>query len=479
MTDIGRELRVIEVLQKAKHAAGIYSQLSQEETDKIVHAVYKAALNNRVKLAKSAVKETGYGNCKDKVIKNVIASQYVYEDIKLKKTVGIIEEDNDKGILKMAHPRGPILGIVSRYSPTSDAIFKILISLKTRNPIILIPDREAEESLKEVVKICYEAALKADAPDNCIQSFYNTSSDEFDSLVTKSELSLIIGAGEANTKNRSNIVAPVIGDGTSNVPCYIADTADISFTVKEIIYSKTFDNGVMQQSEQAVIINTQIKDKVLKEFKHNKTYFLDDKERTIFEELLLSNKKVGKYENITGKTPYEIGKLAGINVPKDTRLIMVELDGISKDHPLSSKILAPVLSFCFADDFYEALNYCMDINFLGNIGNTVSLFTNNNENVLKFASIIHAGRILINTPASVGAIGGWYNHLHPSFSYACGSSADGNTLSMDNVSIDHLLHIQTISRRRPNNRIMNFDFNIYNNESYDSDYIEKLFNLNY
>ncbi|HJO95167.1 MAG TPA: aldehyde dehydrogenase family protein [Victivallales bacterium] len=477
MSDIGKELRVSETLQKAKLAAGIFSQLSQEHTDKIVKAVYKAALNNRAKLAELAVEETTYGNLKDKIIKNVIASQYVYEDLKSRKTVGIISEDNDKGIVKIAHPKGPVLGIVSRYSPTSDAIFKILISLKTRNPIILVPDSAAEKSLMKVVEICYEAALKADAPEDCIQSFHNTSSDEFVSLVTKPELALIIGSDEEDIKRMAHVTAPVIGTGASNVPCYIADTADISLSVREIINSKTFDNGIMQLSEQTIIINNAIKDGILKEFKDNKAYFLDDCQRSMLNELLLANEKAGKYKNVTGKSPYEIASLAGFDIPEDTSLIMVELDGIGQDHPLSSKILAPVLSYCFVNDFHEAINCCMDINFLGNMGNTVSLFTNNNENVLKFADIMHAGRILINTPASIGAIGGWYNSMHPSFSYACGSNE--NSLSMDNVTIDHLLHVQTISRRRPNNRIANFDFNIYYDESYDSDYIEKAFNLNY
>ena len=425
-----------------------------------------------------AQEETGLGNWKDKVIKNVVATQLVYEDIKDKKTVGIIREDFIAGVTEIGHPLGPILGITSKKDPTASAIFKILISLKTRNPIILSPPKVAEKVCKRVVEVCYQAALSEDAPEDCIQFFYDTSTDEFDSLIADKRLALIIATGERHLKVKAdNTNAPVIGAGTSNVPVYISKTADIEYAVEQIMKSKTFDNGIMGSSEQTIIADKANSSQIIRYFKKEKAYFLGDKEVK-----KLENYAINKFENtvnteIMGKTPQFIADKAGFLIPKDIRLLIVPLSGVGNKDPLSTKILAPIIAYYVADDFNAAVNFCIDLNYYGGSGHTVSLFSNDENEIKLFSKHLDAGRILVNMPSSLGAVGGVYNSLSPSFTLACGTG--GKTTTMDNVSVKHLMNIQRISRRRLNERTQNFNIDYYFDESKDADFIEKEYNLNY
>ncbi len=259
------------MMEKAKSAAAVFSQLTQEHTDRIVRAVYEAVFNKRISLAKHAHEETGKGKWEDKVIKNVVASQFVYDDIKDLKTVGVISEDKDKGIVEIAQPIGPIFALIPITNPTSTVMFKILIALKTRNPIIIGPHPGAIKCSTETARICYEAALKEDAPEDCVQWFSEVSLDGTHELMIHEDLSLVLATGGAGLVHAAySSGTPAIGVGPGNVPVFIEKSANPKFAVEQIMISKTFDNGTVCASEQAIVVERPIVDEVVKEFKQNK-----------------------------------------------------------------------------------------------------------------------------------------------------------------------------------------------------------------
>ena len=476
MPDIGTIVRVGEVLKKSVQAVAVFRQSDQEHTDKIVRAVYQAVMKDRIKLAKMAVEETGLGFWKDKVLKTVVASQFVYEYIKERKTAGVISSDLEKGITEIAHPIGTVLGIVSKTDPIASAVFKIIIAMKTRNAIILAPHGDAVETTKEICRICYEAALSEDAPEDCIQLFYNTVSDEFEQLISDNRLALIIGAGDETFSDKLSLGAPVIGGGTGNVPVYVTKTIDPDFAAKQIIDSKNFDRGVMSSSEQAIVIDTEITERFKLSLKRRGAYIVDSKEK----ELLVKHifcVDGSMNDDVLGKDSNEIACKAGFEVPDNTTLLVIPLDGVGENFHLSAKILAPIISYSEVGTFDEAVNMCIDLNYYGGIGHTVCIYSNDNEKINLFSDQMDAGRILVNTPSSMGAMGGIYNLLPPSFSLACGPV--GRTTTMDNVSIKHLINLQRITRRRINQRLRDFDKSLYFDESVNVETIERLFNKNY
>ena len=476
MPDIGTIVRVGEVLKKSIQAEAIFRQSDQEHTDRIVKAVYKSIMQNRIRLAKMAVKETGLGCWEDKVLKTVVAAQFVYEYIKDRKTVGVISCDLEKGITEIAHPIGAILGIVSKTDPIASAVFKIIIAMKTRNPIILAPHEKAVKTTLEICRICDEAALKEDAPDDCIQAFYDTETDEFSQIIQDKRLALIIGAGDGTFKNKSNLAAPVIGSGSGNVPVYVTKSIEPNFAAKQIIDSKKFDRGVMNSSEQAIVIDSEISDQFKIAMENRGAYYLNNKESKLLVEHIFDSRGIVN-EDITGKNSHYIACKAGFEVPDTTTILVVPLEGIGERHPMSTKILAPIISYIEADSFDDAINMCIDLNYCGGTGHTVCIYSNDNKKIDLFSDQMDAGRILVNTPSSMGAIGGIYNLLPPSFSLACGPI--GNNTTMDNVSIKHLINLQRITRRRINQRLRDFDKSLYLDESVDVEKIEKNFNKNY
>ena len=476
MPDIGTIFRVGEVLKKSVNADAVFRQSDQEHTDRIVRAVYKAVMDNRIRLAKMAVEETGLGFWKDKVLKTVVAAQFVYEYIRDRKTVGVISENVEKGITEIAHPVGPVLGIVSHTDPIADAVFKILIALKTRNPIILAPNVRAEKITEEIVNLCYQAALDSEAPEDCIQVFYNTYSDEFVQLVADKRLALIIGAGDGTFKNKANVGAPVVGSGSGNVPVYVAADVDTDFAAKQIIDSKVFDRGVMSSSEQAIVVDNAVSAEFKKHMEDRGAYFVNDEERTLLANYALDKEKK-LIDDIIGQSPSYIAAKAGFKVSDDIKLLVVPKSGVGENHPLSEKILAPIIAYYAVNSFEEAVNLCIDLNYYGGIGHTVCIYSNDNEKIEQFATQMNAGRVLVNTPSALGATGGIYNLLPPSFSLACGPV--GKTTTMDNVSIKHLINLQRISRRRVNRRLRDFDKELYYNESISFEEIEKEFNKNF
>ena len=465
-------------LERAKAAAAIFSQLDQAATDRIVNAAHIAGMNARVKLAKMAVEETGIGKWQDKVLKNIVATQYVYEDIKDEKTVGIISEDFKSGITEIAQPLGPILGIIPTTNPPSTVMYKILIALKTRNPIILSVHPNAKETCAEAARIMYEAALQEDAPEDCIQWISNPHRDKTSVIMKDKHLALILATGGQGLVHAAySSGTPALGVGPGNVPAYIEGSADIPFAVEQIMLSKTFDNGTVCASEQAIIVENAYADEVLEHFKKHKAYVVPKDEIGKLEAAAYDKERRLMNAAIVGKNAGYIAKMAGLNAPDDVTLLIAEQNGVGREYPLSHEILAPVIAFYRVENFEDAASICIDLNFHGGMGHTVSIYSNDEDKIREFSMLMNAGRVLVNSPGSHGAVGGMFNTLHPSFTLGCG--AGGKNITTDNITAKHLINIQRITRRRANQRMLNFDNSLYYDENVTAEIIEKEFNRNY
>jgi len=468
---------VDEFIQNAQKAAAAFRKLDQKQTDKIVRAVYLAAMNNRIRLAKLAAEETGLGIWQHKVIKNVIASQLVYEHIKNQRTVGVISEDPISGIIELAQPIGPILALVPVLNPTSTTLFKSLIALKTRNPIIYSSSSAAKESVAESARICYEAALESGGPEHCIQWLRKPNLVKTKELMSHPGLALILATGTGELVRASySSGTPTIGVGAGNVPVYIGVSADIPFAVRNIIYSKTFDNGSICASEQAVVVKKKIAEKVIAEFKKHKAYFMSPVEINKVGQIAYDPEKKVMAAGVVGQPVQRIAEMAGISIPPDTTVLIAQLDGVSPEHPLSAEILAPILAFYVETSFKSAILRCAEITHFGGIGHTAVIYSNNPERIEYFSNTINVARILVNTPSTQGAIGGMFNTLTPSFTLSCGSGGKNSTT--DNISARNLLDIHRICRRRINDRWLNMNQAKYLDESQTAEKLEREFDKN-
>ncbi len=469
---------VDEVLDRAIQAGAVFAQLDQAETDRIVDAVRRAAFNQRVRLAKLAHEETGIGRWQDKVIKNVVAAHLVYEDIKHLKTAGVISEDFESGITEIAQPVGPILAVIPVTNPTSTVIFKILISLKARNPIIICPAGKAKRCCAETARICYEAALAAGAPEDCVQWLADTSREQTQALMSHKGLALILATGGTGlVKTAYSSGTPTLGVGAGNVPVFIDASADIPFAVSQIFRSKLFDYGTICASEQSIVVEQAIAAAVRAEFERQGAYFLSPEETTKLEAVAFDPAKGSMRPDIVGQPAHLIASKAGIVAPADVKMLIAPLAGVGEKYPLSAEILAPILGFYVERSFADAVNRCIDLNFYGGIGHTVSLFANDEARIKEFALLMNAGRIVVNTPSSQGGVGGIFNKLSPSFTLGCGTG--GKNITTDNVTARHLVNIQRVARRRDNQRVARFDLALYLDESLDADAIDQQFNRNF
>ncbi len=388
-----------EIIGRASQAAAIFAELDQAATDRIVDAVHRAAFNNRVRLAHMAHEETGMGKWQDKVIKNVVAAQLVYEDIKNLKTAGVISEDFVNGITEIAQPVGPILAIIPVTNPTSTVIFKTLIALKTRNPIIISPSGKAKRCCSETARVCYEAALAAGAPDDCIQWLTETSREQTQALMAHKSLAMILATGGTGlVKTAYSSGTPTLGVGAGNVPVFIDTSADIPFAVSQILISKLFDNGTICASEQALVVESTIAQEVRNEFERQGAYYLSAEETTKLEEVAYDKAKGAMNPDIVGQSASFIAEKAGISAPDDVKLLISIQKGVGDKHPLSSEILAPILACYVEDSFINAVNRCIDLNFYGGIGHSVSMYGNDEGRITEFALMMNAGRIIVNSP---------------------------------------------------------------------------------
>lgn len=437
----------IEELRRAQKQFATYTQ---EQVDEIFRQAAIAANNNRIKLAKMAVAETGMGIVEDKVVKNHFAAEYIYNQYKDMKTCGVLEEDTTYGITKIAAPIGVIAAIVPTTNPTSTAIFKILIALKTRNAIIISPHPRAKNSTIEAAKIVLEAAVKAGAPEGIIGWIDEPSVELSQNVMKESDIILATG-GPAMVKAAYSSGKPAIGVGAGNTPAIIDETAHIKMAVNSILLSKTFDNGVICASEQSIIVLDEVYNEVKKELDERGAYILKGEEINKVRNIIL-NEKGGLNADMVGQSAYKIAEMAGVKVPENAKVLVGEVDSVELEEPFSHEKLSPVLAMYRAKSFEEALEKADRLIILGGMGHTSILYTNeikSKDRIAAFGAKMKTARTLINMPASQGAIGDLYNFkLAPSLTLGCGSWG-GNSIS-ENVGPKHLINVKTVAKRREN-----------------------------
>ena len=438
-----------EVMERVRNAQKEFSKFTQEQVDKIFKEAAMAANMMRIPLAKAAVEETGMGVVEDKVIKNHYAAEYIYNKYRNEKTCGLVEDDKIYGVKKIMEPIGVIAAVIPTTNPTSTAIFKILLCLKTRNGIIISPHPRAKNSTIMAAKVVLEAAIKAGAPKDIVAWIDVPSLELTNYVMHEADLILATG-GPGMVKSAYSSGKPALGVGAGNTPAIIDDSADIVLAVNSIIHSKTFDNGMICASEQSVIVLDNIYNSVKNEFMNRGCYFLNEEEIDKVRKTIIINGALNA--KIVGQSAYKIAELAGVEVPKNTKILIGEVESVDLSEEFAHEKLSPVLAMYKANNFDEAIDKACSLIDDGGLGHTSSLYINtmnNDEKICKFYSSMKTCRILINTPSSQGGIGDLYNFkLSPSLTLGCGSWG-GNSIS-ENIGVKHLLNIKTVAERREN-----------------------------
>ena len=438
-----------ERIKQLREAQKKFATYSQEQVDEIFRQAALAANNARIRLAKMAVEETGMGIVEDKVIKNHFAAEYIYNQYKDLKTCGVIEEDNVFGVTKIAEPIGVVAAIVPTTNPTSTAIFKTLIALKSRNAIIISPHPRAKNATIEAARTVLEAAVKAGAPEGIIGWIDQPSVELSQQVMAESDIILATG-GPGMVKAAYSSGTPALGVGAGNSPAIIDETADIKMAANSILLSKTFDNGVICASEQAIVVVESVYDAVKKELADRGAYVLNADEVVKVRKIVL-NDKGALNADMVGHSAYDIAKLAGVEVPKSAKILVAEVSKIGSEEPLSHEKLSPVLAMYKVKNFSEGLEKAEALLAYGGMGHTSILYTNeaNKDRISEFGNRMKTSRTLINMPSSQGAIGDLFNfRLAPSLTLGCGSWG-GNSVS-ENVGPKHLINVKTVARRREN-----------------------------
>ena len=437
------------LVQKVKKAQRIYATYTQEQVDKIFRAAAIAAAQNRIPLAQLAVEETRMGVMEDKVIKNQFASEYIYNQYKDTKTCGVLSEDDSFGYCQVAEPIGIIAGVIPTTNPTSTAIFKSLLALKTRNGIIFSPHPRAKNCTIEAARIVLEAAVQAGAPEGIIGWIDKPTTTLSNALMQHKDISLILATGGPGMVHAAySSGKPAIGVGAGNTPVVIDATADIKMAVSSIIMSKTFDNGTICASEQAVVVEAPVYETVKQEFIARGCHFVTGKDRTKLAQTIVKDGKLNSA--IAGQSAEQIADMAGIKIPADTKILIAEATLVSDEEPFAREKLSPVLAFYRAEDFTQAVQIAKDLILYGGAGHTSVLYTDesNYEHIDIFKDMPTA-RTLINMPSSQGAIGDVYNFkLAPSLTLGCGSWG-GNSVS-ENIGVKHLMNVKSVAQRREN-----------------------------
>lgn len=436
-------------LERVKNAQKKFSKYSQEQVDKIFQAAAIAANEARIPLAKMAVEETGMGIVEDKVIKNHYAAEYIYNKYKNEKTCGVIYQDESYGIKKIAEPVGIVAAVIPTTNPTSTAIFKTLIALKTRNGIIISPHPRAKKSTIEAAKTVLEAAVKAGAPEDII-AWIDVPSLELTNMLMQSADIILATGGPGMVKSAYSSGKPALGVGAGNTPAVIDESANVILAVNSIIHSKTFDNGMICASEQSVIVSDKIYDKVKDEFVKRGCYILNPEETEKVRKTIIINGALNA--KIVGQKAHTIAELAGVSVPENTKILIGEVESVDLSEEFAHEKLSPVLAMYKSSSFDDSLEKAYRLIEDGGLGHTSSLYVNTvteKEKIKKFYSKMKTCRVLVNTPSSQGGIGDLYNFkLTPSLTLGCGTWG-GNSVS-ENVEIKHLLNIKTVAERREN-----------------------------
>ncbi len=440
-----------ELIKRALIAQNEYDKLNQEQVDVIVKAMALAFNDNHMELAKMAVNETKRGIYEDKITKNIFASEYIYNDIKNIKTVGVITDNEEEGYLEIAEAIGIIAGITPVTNPTSTTCFKSLIAAKTRNVIIFGFHPSAQKGSSEAAKILRDAAVKAGAPKDCILWIEEPSIDATKMLMEHSGVSLILATGgKGMVKSAYSSGKPALGVGPGNVPCYIEKSAKLKRSINDLILSKSFDNGMICASEQAVIVDMDIKDEFERLMIHNGCYFVSSDEKFKLQQYMFKNVEESFQLNseVVGQYPFDIAEKAGFDIPFDTKVLVVSEDGVGNKYPFSMEKLSPVLAYYVVNNDNEGINLAERLVEFGGMGHSAVVHSENNEVINRFATRIKAGRILVNSPSTHGAIGDIYNTNTPSLTLGCGSYGENSTT--DNISCRNLINIKRVAKRRVN-----------------------------
>ena len=450
------------LVRQARTAAAVFTQFNQEDVDRIVKAMVLAGLEQSQYLARLAVEETKLGVMEDKVIKNMVASEFVYNYIKDKRTVGIIRELPERNLVEMAEPIGVLFSLTPITNPTSTVLFKCIMAVKTRNAVVFSPHPKAWHCCAEAVRIMYETAVAHGGPEGVFTCLESPTLPDNAYLMKHKDVGLIDATGGPGmVKAAYSSGKPALGVGPGNTPVYLEKTADLNTAVVDIIISKTFDNGTICASEQTVVIDNEIYDRVLKKFADLGAHICSEKETRRLERTVIDPETGFMQPMAVGQKAADIARFAGLAVKPHTKLLIAPIQGVGREHPLSVEKLFPVLAVYRAKSVGEALKVCVDLNHAGGLGHTAVIFSRNEEIIRRFGEVINAGRIIVNSPGSVGALGAVYNDLVPTFSFGCGTGGGNSTT--DNVNIYHYLNIKRVARRTQNHMWFRVPNQIYFN----------------
>jgi acetaldehyde dehydrogenase/alcohol dehydrogenase len=450
------------LVRQARAAAAVFTQFNQEDVDRIVKAMVLAGLEQAQYLARLAVEETRLGVMEDKVIKNMVASEFVYNYIKDKRTVGIIRELPERNLVEMAEPIGVLFSLTPITNPTSTVLFKCIMAIKTRNAVVFSPHPKAWHCCAEAVRIMYETALAHGAPVGVFTCLESPTLPDNAYLMKHKDVGLIDATGGPGmVKAAYSSGKPALGVGPGNTPVYLEKSADLNTAVVDIIISKTFDNGTICASEQTVVIDDEIYDEVLKKFADLGAHICSEKETKLLERMVIDPQTGFMQPMAVGQKATNIARFVGLAVKPHTKLLIAPIQGVGREHPLSVEKLFPVLAVYRAKSVSEALKVCVDVNHAGGLGHTAVIFSRNEDIIRKFGDVINAGRIIVNSPGSVGALGSVYNDLVPTFSFGCGTGGGNGTT--DNINIFHYLNVKRVARRTQNHMWFRVPNQIYFN----------------
>ncbi len=441
---------VDDLVERAKIASKEYMKLDQETINQIIKKMSMAGLENHMKLAKMAVEETGRGIYEDKITKNMFATEYIYHSIKYDKTVGVIDENEEEGYVQIAEPVGIIAGVTPVTNPTSTTMFKSLISAKTRNVIIFGFHPSAQKCSSEAARILRDAAIEAGAPKDCILWVEEPSITATNFLMNHPDVNLILATGGTGMVRAAySCGKPALGVGPGNVPCYIDKTAKLKTSVTDLVLSKAFDNGMICASEQAVLVDRDIHDEFEQLMKEAGCYFISPEEKDkLKNSMFVAEKGYTLNGKVPGQSPYDIAKNAGIEVPKDTKVLVVYEEGVGEEFPFSREKLSPVLAYYIVDSKEEGMKKAESLLEFGGLGHSAVIHSEDNQTILEFSNRVKAGRIIVNSPSTHGAIGDIYNTNMPSLTLGCGTFGGNSTTS--NVSSVNLINVKRVAKRRVN-----------------------------
>jgi len=448
MVQVDRDLQAIQevrdLLRKAKEAQEKFKSFTQEQVDRIVLAMAKAGYDAAEPLARLAVEETGYGRVEDKVLKNIFATRDVYNAIKDLKTVGIIREDRDRKLFEVAEPMGVVAAIIPTTNPTSTVMFKILISLKCRNGIVISPHPHAVKCIGEATRILKETAEREGAPKDLIGCLSNPTLEASQELMKHRDTAVILATGGAGLVRAAYSAGkPAFGVGPGNVPAYVDRSANVKKAVSDILAGKTFDWGTLCSAEQSVIADAPVSEEVIKELKIQRAYLLSkDQTAKVEKVLIVREPRLGINPELVGHSPMAIAERAGFQVPPDTVALVALVEGVGRDYPLSMEKLSPVLTFYTVGGWEEGIERCNQVLSFGGLGHTMAVHCSDERIIREFGLRCLASRIVINSPATHGSVG-YTTELEPSMTLGCGTF--GNNITTDNITARHLLNIKRVA----------------------------------